>query len=126
MKEFRVTLTQRAGELARLAQILANASIDLRSVAAISEGNKAHVCLVVTDVAATRGVLEDARMTFEESEMLSELLEDDVGQIANLATKLGNAGLNMKSFYILARDNPLVEIGFTVDDPKKAKKALGN
>ena len=54
MKEFRVTLTQRAGELARLAQLLADASIDLRSVAAISEGNKAHVCLVVTDVAATR------------------------------------------------------------------------
>ena len=58
--------------------------------------------------------------------MLSELLEDDIGQIAILTTKLGNAGLNMKSFYILARDNPLVEIGFTVDDPKKAKKALAD
>ena len=126
MKEFRVTLSQRAGELARLAQLLADTSIDLRSVAAISEGNKAHICLVVTDVAATRSVLEEARMQFEESEVLSELLEDDVGQIANFATKLGNAGLNMKSFYILARDTPLVEIGFTVDDPKKAKKALAD
>ncbi len=126
MKEFRVTLTQRAGELARLADLLANASIDLRSVAAISEGNKAHICLVVTDVAATRGVLEEARMPFEESEVLSELLEDDVGQIAVLTSKLGNAGINVKSFYILARDNPLVEIGFTVDDPKKAKKALAD
>ena len=126
MKEFRVTLTQRAGELARLADLLSNASIDLRSVAAISEGNKAHICLVVTDVAATRSVLEEARMQFEESEVLSELLEDDVGQIAELTAKLGNAGVNMKSLYILARDTPLVELGFTVDDAKKAKKALAD
>ena len=126
MKEFRVTLSQRAGELARLAQLLADTSIDLRSVAAISEGNKAHICLVVTDVAATRSVLEEARMQFEESEVLSELLEDDVGQIAELTAKLGNAGVNMKSLYILARDTPLVELGFTVDDAKKAKKALAD
>ncbi len=125
MKEFRVTLTQRAGELARLADLLANASIDLRSVAAISEGNKAHICLVVTDVAATRGVLEEARMPFEESEVLSELLEDEPGAIAELTARLGQAGVNMRSFYILARDNPLVELGFTVDDTKKAKKVLG-
>lgn len=124
MKEFRVTLSHRAGELARLAQILADEHIDLRSVAGFSEGNKAHICLVVTDVAKMRSVLEAARMPFSEAEMLSELVEDEVGQIANVTGKLANAGVDIHSFYILARDNPLVELGFTVDDPKKAKKAL--
>ncbi|MHC5065624.1 MAG: hypothetical protein ACYTG5_16795 [Planctomycetota bacterium] len=126
MKEFRVTLTHRAGELARLAQTLAEHHIDLRSVAGISEGNKAEICLVATDVAKMRAALEAARMTFVEEELLSELLEDEVGQIADLTTRLSEAGVNLKSFYILARDNPLVELGFTVDEPKKAKKVLGS
>lgn len=124
MKEFRVTLSHRAGELARLSQILADEHVDLRSVAGFSEGNKAHICLVATDVAKMRSVLEASRMPFEESEMLSELVEDEVGQIAAVTGKLAKAGVNIQSFYILARDNPLVELGFTVDDPKKAKKAL--
>ncbi len=125
MKEFRVTVGQRAGELARLAQVLAEHKIDLRSVAGISEGKRAHICLVATDVAAMRAALEGARMPFEESEMLSELLEDEPGSIAGLTARLSEAGINIRSFYILARDHPLVELGFTVDDPKKAKKVLG-
>ncbi len=124
MKEFRVTLSHRAGELARLVQLVSEQNIDLRSVAGISEGNKAHICLVVTEVAQMRAALEAARMPFEESEMLSELLDDEPGAIAELTAKLGEAGINMKSFYILARDTPLVELGFTVDDTKKAKKVL--
>ena len=114
----------RAGELARLAQLLAEQNIDLRSVAGISEGNRAHICLVVTDVAGMRAALESARMPFEEAEVLSELLDDEPGAIAELTVRLSDAGVNIKSFYILARDNPLVELGFTVDDPKKAKKVL--
>lgn len=125
MKEFRVTLTDRAGELARLTQVLAEHRIDLRSVAGISAGNKAEICLVVTDVAEMRTALDGARMTYVEAELLSELMEDEIGQIADLTTKLADAGVSLRSFYILARDNPLVELGFTVDDPKKAKKVLG-
>ena len=124
MKEFRVTLTNRAGELARLAQVLAEHKINLRSVAGVSEHNKAEICMVVTDVAEMRSALEGARMPYVESEVLSELMEDEIGQIAELTTRLSEAGVNLKSFYILARDNPLVEMGFTVDDPKKAKKVL--
>jgi hypothetical protein len=124
MKEFRVTLSHRAGELARLVQLVAEQNIDLRSVAGIAEGNRAQICLVVTEVAQMRASLEAARMPFEESEMLSELLEDEPGAIAELTARLGEAGVNMRSFYILARDNPLVELGFTVDDTKKAKKVL--
>jgi len=56
---------------------------------------------------------------------LSELMEDGPGAVANLCRRLSAVNVNINSMYILARDNPLVEIGLTVDDPKKAKKALG-
>ena len=125
MREFRVTLTHKAGELARLTDLLASAGVDLRSVAGMSVGNRADICLVVDDVTAMRTALEAARMQFQESEVICELMEDSAGAVADLCRKLAAVNVNINSLYILARDNPLVELGMTVDDPKKAKKALG-
>jgi hypothetical protein len=125
MKEFRVTLHHKAGELARLADLIGQHELNLRSVCGLNDGHKAIVCLVCDDVAGLRTVLSDARIQFEEHELLSHLMEDSPGQLAGLATQLGEKGVNLHSLYILARDSPLVEFGFTVDDPKKAKAALG-
>ena len=125
MREFRVTLTHKSGELARLSELLADHGLDLRSVAGMSHGNKAEICLVAEDVAAMRATLTDARMQFLESEVVSELMEDGPGAVAHLCSRLAEVNVSINSLYILARDNPLVEIGITVDDAKKAKKALG-
>ncbi len=125
MKEFRVTLTQRAGELARLTQSLADNHVDLRSVSGITHGGKAVICLVAEDVAKMRAVLEAGRVPFEEEEIITELLEDEIGSVAEFTAKLAEADINIHSLYILARDHPLVEFGMTVDNPKKAKRALG-
>jgi hypothetical protein len=125
MREFRVSLTNRPGELARLTDVLSTQSINLRSVAVITEHNKAIACLVLDDVTAARQAFQDSRLAFEEAEVLSEMMENQPGQLGALATRMGNAGVNILPLYVLARDEPLVEVGFTVDDPKKAKKALG-
>ena len=99
--------------------------INLKSVCGVADGPRAVVCMVVVDdVAGARTALQESRMTFEESEVLSELMDDEPGQVADLAAKLSNAGVNLNSLYILARETPLIEVGFTVDDAKKAKKAL--
>ncbi len=126
MREFRVTLTHRAGELARLTQLIADAGVDLKSVVGIAENHKAHVCLVTTAVAELKQALSDARIPFTEEEVLSDIVENQPGEVAALTSKLAEAGVNLHSLYILAREGPMVELGFTVDDPKKAKKALGH
>ena len=124
MKEFRITLTHRSGELARLSQLLASHNINLKSVTGVSDGGKAILCMVAEDVSAMRSALADARVPFAEEELLTELLENEVGSLADMAGKLSAAGVNLHSLYVLARDEPLIEVGFTVDDPKRAKKAL--
>ena len=126
MREFRVTLTQRAGEFARVAQALASADVNLKSVAGISDGHKALICIVVEEVAAARAALQEARVQFEEEEVLSELIENGPGAIADLTNCLAEAGIDIHSMYILARDEPLVEMGLTVDNPKKAKRVLAD
>ena len=77
------------------------------------------------DAAACRSALQDGQVQFEEAEVLSELLENEPGEIADLAHRLSEAGVDIQSMYILARDEPLIEMGFTVNDPKRAKKVLG-
>jgi hypothetical protein len=124
MKEFRVTLTQRAGELSRVTALLSEHGINLRSIAGIADGGHALVCFVPDDVAAMRTTLTEARVQFQEEELLTEIMENEAGAIADLAARLGDAGINLHSLYVLTRDEPLVEVGFTVDDPKKAKKVL--
>jgi hypothetical protein len=124
MKEFRVTLTHRPGELARLTQLVADAHIDLRSVAGFADGHTARICLVAEDVAGLRTALEQARMQFDEEEVVTTLLENEPGQLAELTQKLAEADVNLHSLYILAREGTLVELGMTVDNPKKAKKVV--
>lgn len=125
MREFRVTLHQRPGELARLAELLSRRGLNLRSVSGLADGGKAIICLVCDDVAGLRTALEESRIQFEEAELLTQLMEDRAGEISKLASRLAQAGVNLTSLYILTRESPLIEVGYTVDDAKKAKKALG-
>jgi hypothetical protein len=125
VREFRVTLHQRPGELARLAELLSRRGLNLRSVSGLADGGKAIICLVCDDVAGLRTALEESRIQFEEAELLTQLMEDRAGEISKLASRLAQAGVNLTSLYILTRESPLIEVGYTVDDAKKAKKALG-
>jgi len=126
MREFRVSLPNRPGELARLADVFSAKGLNLKSVTVVAEGNRAIACVVADDVAGARTALQEARIPFGEAELLTELVENEPGVIAGLAAKLGAAEVNVESFYVLARDTDLTELGFTVNDPKKAKKALGH
>ena len=125
MKEFRVTLSHRAGELARVTEILAQKQINLKSVAGFAEGNKAVIALVGHDVNALRQALQDARIQVEEVELLTVAMEDEPGQLAEFASKLSAGGINLNSIYVLGRENQKVQVGFTTDKVAQAKKLIG-
>lgn len=125
MKEFRLSLSHRPGELARVADELARKNINLKAVAGLTEANKATVALVGHDVNALRQALQEARIRFEEVELLTVELQDQPSQLADLTGKLNEAGINLTSIYTLGREGNKVQLGFTTDQPAKAKKAIG-
>ena len=125
MREFRITLTNRPGELARLAGALARQGVSLKALAATGTGTTVAVHLVGHDVEATRAGLRAAGASFEEHEVLVVLLEDKAGEIARVASQLGDAGVNLSAVYLAGRSDDLIEVVLAVDDVKKAKKALG-
>jgi len=124
MRDFSIPLTHRPGELGRVANALAKKSVNIKSVAAMSLGNQATVRIIADDVDAARTALKDANISFEESELATVLLENHAGELANVADKLNNAGLNLQAVYVIGLDGNLVELAIACSDVKKAKKAL--
>jgi hypothetical protein len=124
MRDFAIHLTHRPGELARVAHALARAGINLKSVAAMTIANQGMLRLIADNVDAARKALKEANIPFEESELVTSLLENKAGELEDVASKLANAGVNLQAAYVVGLDGDLVELAFAVDDAKKAKKAL--
>jgi hypothetical protein len=124
MRDFTIHLTHRPGELARVAHALARAGVNLKSIAAMTLGNQGVVRLIPDDVDAARNALNEANVRFEESELVTTLLENRAGELEDIAAKLANANVNLHAAYVVGLDGDLVELAIAADDPKKAKKVL--
>ena len=124
MRDFSIPLTHRPGELGRVANALAKKRVNIKSVAGMTLGTQAAIRIIADDVDAARSALKEANIRFEESELATVLLENQAGELANVADKLANAGLNLHAVYVIGLDGDLVELAIACDDVKKAKKAL--
>jgi hypothetical protein len=124
MKEFRIIIGNRPGELARLAESLARHGVNIKAVTATATGAQVTMHLIGHDVEATRSGLEAIRAQFTEQEVIPLLLEDKAGEIARIANTLANAGINIDAIYLTGKADDLVELALSVDDVKRAKKFL--
>jgi hypothetical protein len=119
-----IQVTHRPGELARVANALSRTGVNLKSVMGLGIGNQGLLRVLPDDVEAARAALREGNIRFEESELVTALLENRAGELAEVASKLANAGVNVQAVYVIGLEGELVELAFAVDDVKKAKKAL--
>lgn len=124
MRDFAIHLTHRPGELARVATALARSDANIKSVAGLTFGNQGMLRLISDDVEAARKAFQESNIPFEEHEVITVLLENKAGELAELAAKLANANVNLQAMYVVGLDGDLVELALAVDDVKKAKKLL--
>jgi hypothetical protein len=126
MREFRIIMSNRPGELARVATALSRQEVSIKALAASASGNHVTLHLIGHDVEATRTALRSASFQFEEHEVLMLLLEDRAGEIARIANQLADVGVNLQAIYIAGRADDMIEVVIAPDDMKKAKKLLGD
>ncbi len=124
MRDFAIHLTHRPGELARVTHALARKGVNLKSVSAMVIDNKGMLRLIADNVEAARAALNEGHISFEESELVTVMLENRAGELEDVAGKLANANVNVQAIYVVGLDGDLVDLAFAVDDPKKAKKLL--
>lgn len=124
MIEFSVKLSNRPGQLATLSREMASAGVNIEALAAITAGTDGFVKLVVDQEEAARRVLADAGMSFEERRVISAVLHDKPGALADMAEALANTGVNIEAMYLLNSNAEGLHFAVAVDDDETARAHL--
>jgi len=125
MKEFRVKLMDRPGELERVTNDLASHEANLKALAAVVSNPQPVIGVVGDDDARIRSALEDGGYEFEENDLIMVSLPDQPGELGAITRKLADALVNIESIYLISKAGTKVQFGLTVDNMQKAKHALG-
>ena len=124
MKEFKVFVADKPGELARVTEALANAAVNIRAITSESKHESTYLRVVTSDVQTTEKALSNSGLKYELSDILDLELIDRPGELAKVARRLARAGINVHSIYILGSKNGRTEIALVVDNIERAKTAI--
>ena len=124
MIDFSVKLSYRPGQLASLSGEMATAGVNIEALAAMTTDDSAFVKLVVDEDEAARRVLADAGMSFEERRVISAVLHDKPGALADMAEALANTGINIEAMYLLHSSAEGLHFAVAVDDHETARAHL--
>ena len=123
-RQFVVQVENRPGEMARLAEQMGAAGVDLRAIGGGGLGEVGHFIMTTADDDMARKVLEDGAWTFLEGESLLAEVDDKPGGMARLARELADAGVNVLGHLFIGRWSDRATFAFVVDDPEKARPIL--
>ncbi len=124
MKEFKVFVKDKPGELARVTEALAEHAVNIRAIASEGGHENSFLRIVTSDVVTTEKAFKLAGIKYEANDLFTVELMDRPGELAKIARRLARAGVNVESIYILGSKNAKTEVGMVVSDMEKAKTAL--
>jgi hypothetical protein len=121
MKDLTVVLDDKPGTLADLGEATGGANINLEGMCATTSGGKGEIHILVEDPGATREALGGAGIEVSgDRDVLVVEVEDRPGTMAEVARRLGDAGVNIEVAYTTFGGVRLV---LGVDDLDKARAA---
>ena len=124
MKEFKIFIKHKPGELARVTETLASRAVNIKAIASEAKEEDALLRVVTNDVNTTIKALNESGTKYEQNDILTVSLIDRPGELAKVAKKLGRAKINIESIYILGQKEGRTELALVVDDMKKAGNLL--
>ena len=125
MNAFLVDLTNKPGELSRLADAIAQKGINITSFAGATAGGSGAVIIVTNDEAGTRRAMNEKGFKAREIELVTASLEHVPGSLAAATKKLADAGINIEAAIPTGMAGSNVSISFATDNPAKAREILG-
>ena len=118
-----MALPDEAGQLARVSREFANRGINIQTMCAIGRAAP-NVAIVTEQIIETRMMLDEMEIPYTVSALLTLVMPDRPGSLADFAERLGNSGVNITSIYVLSRYRGDTELAFSVDDMEKARATL--
>ena len=100
IKEFTIRLEDRPGTLGKLCQVLAEQNVNILAYQQFAhEKGKGSVRLVVDNPDKTRTTLGQQRHDYTETEVAKVTLANRPGELARVASRLGEEGININYGY---------------------------
>lgn len=125
-REFKVTMEDKPGSLAKLTEALGKGGVNIEGIAAIPSGGKGDIRVVMGNAAGARQALQGAGITVEgEREVLVVDLPHRPGELAKVARKLADAGVNIDAVYSMGDRGGNRQVVLGVNDLEKARSAVG-
>ena len=125
MNTFIVDLKNKPSELAQVTEAIAQKGIDITAFSASTCGDSGTLALVTDDEAGTQRALTEGQWKFRTFEPIEASLVNRPGALAEVARKLGKAGVNIEAAFPTGMVGGNVHVAFATDNPAKAKEALG-
>jgi hypothetical protein len=123
IKEFTIRLEDRPGTLGKLCQTLAEENVNILAYQQFAhEKGQGSVRLVVDNPDKTRATLDRQRADYREHEVAKVMLTNRPGELARVASKLGEQGINIDYGYSGAE--PGANASFLILGVADAGKAL--
>lgn len=125
LKELRVTMADRPGSLATLAEALGKAGVNIEAISAATAGGSGDIRILVADTAAARKALSGAGINVAgEREMAFVDLEDKPGSLAATAKKLADQNINVDAVYVVGGAGGKKQLAIGTADATKARDAV--
>jgi hypothetical protein len=124
MTEFAIQVGNRPGELARVATALSRFGVNIKSVSAQANGAAATLRILPDDAEPARAALTKENIAFEETEVVTVLLENRAGELARVSQRLADARVNLRALYVTGLVDNLVELAIVADDVEKVRLAV--
>jgi len=124
MKQITVLTENKVGALADICTELANVGVNIKSITAQGQGDYGIIRLVTEDETTTKKVLEKQGFKHSVSDIIIINLNDRPGEMAKVARKLSNSGVDIECLYILGREGDKVQVAIKPSSIEHAMRAL--
>ncbi len=125
MQNIEVTVEDKPGELARIADTLAVAKVNIISISTDRhEDGTTTLRMVTDDLERAAAVLKKAKVEYRLTALLTVTLPDQPGQLARVAKQLAQAGVNIEHLYLVDKVSGKRTIALVTDDDEKADSAV--
>lgn len=98
--EFKVTLQDTPGTLARLGRVLGDAGVNIEAIQGASREGRGFIHFVPSDPGRAAGALDAAGIAYSVREVLVVRVLDEPGMLGDVALVMSKAGINIDSVYV--------------------------
>ncbi len=125
MNAFIIQGRDRPGEIARVAEAIAQSGVNITNAACVTWGSSGAMAVLTNDDAGARKALAGLGNEFREVELVPCSLDDRPGTLAEASRKLADAGINVELVLPIGMSGGKVSVAFGTDDPAKTRTTLG-